>query len=110
MKDKMKSLGISVVLLGMALSKYMGNKFGVNGRIYVGIGALIFVLIGVIILIFFKKYSAVLVICFLFLPLIMSLIGIYLNNIYIVLAGVALFIVFWKIIIKVLSWFNKNKK
>lgn len=110
MKDKSKSLGALVVLLGMALSKYMGNKYGINGRLSVGICGLVMGLIAVIVLIFRKNYLGALVVCFIFLPVTLGLIGVYLNNVYMAIAGVVLLVVFLKIIIKVLPKFNKNKK
>lgn len=110
MKDKLKPLGILVVLSGMSLSKYMGSKYGVNGRIAAGISGLVIAFIAIIILICMKEYSAALLSIFVLVPLIVILIGIYLNNVYVVLAGVILLIVFMKMIQKLLPRFSKRRK
>ncbi|WP_411681023.1 hypothetical protein [Clostridium thailandense] len=110
-KDKMKLLGALVFLLGMSLSKYMGNKYGVNGRLSIGVFGVVLGLMIVIVLIYIKKYLGALVVFFTFLFFIIGLIGligIYLDNIYIVIAGLILALAFLKIIIKVLPRFNKK--
>ncbi|WP_411681921.1 hypothetical protein [Clostridium thailandense] len=108
MKDKMKLLGALVFLLGMSLSKYMGNKYGVNGRLSIGVFGVVLGLMVVIVLIYRKKYLGALVVFFTFLFFIIGLIGIYLDNIYIVIAGLILALAFLKIMIKVLPRFNKK--
>lgn len=110
MKSRLKSLCIVAILLGMSLSKFIGSYFGLNGKIMIVIASIIMSLIIIIMLICFKEYSAALVSFFMVFPLIVGVLGMYLNNIYLVLGALVLLIVFVKIIAKILPRFMKNKK
>lgn len=107
MKNKFKGLGVFGVSLGMWLSRNFGNQsyFGINGRVLIGLVGILLMLPFLIIAILKRAYFALFLFLLIFLPLLVGLIGIYYDNVYIVLGGlIALFISFF-----VLKRYETNK-
>lgn len=110
MKNKMKYLGTIGVFVGMAVSKVLGNYFGLNGKIVVAFTTLVIVSFALVYLVIKKYYLASLIMFIMILPLIMCVIGMYLNNEYLAGGGIALFIIILPLLIKLIKNIERSEK
>jgi len=110
LKRRYTGLGVCGVFLAMAFSKFIRVDYGVNGQLAVMIGSLFIILIAILYLILTKKYfGAFCIFCFT-MPLIVGTVGMYLENLYLVFGGIALFFIVGAIVIKVGTKYVQNRK
>ncbi|MDT8718422.1 hypothetical protein IAI10_17280 [Clostridium sp. 19966] len=102
MEKILRIVSIIGVFLGIAVDKVLINKYGVNASTIM-VGALIIILLILITaLIFLKYFLAALGLLILGTPLIISFIGMYLDNLILMMIGVALMVVVVPVMKKVL--------
>ncbi len=101
MKDKMKYVGIVGVFLGIFMNRILTARYGNSGSIILASIALTLVVTSMIIIVIMKKFLAALMLFPIVLPGIFMIIGIIINNIYIIGVGLILIIVAIPITIKI---------
>jgi uncharacterized membrane protein YGL010W len=110
LKRKYKGLGVCGVLLCMTFSKFIRVNYGINGQMAVMIGSLLIMLIGILYLMLTKNgFVALGALCFA-MPLVVGAVGIYLDNLYVMASGLALFFIVGVIVIKVGGKYIENRK
>ncbi|MTK10561.1 MAG: hypothetical protein F8N39_00090 [Clostridiaceae bacterium] len=112
MKNKWKTIGISGVLFGAILSRWETNKYGENGSLLVGICTfVIIILILILSASKTKKYLGTFMVSLMFSPFIISILGMYRNNPYMILGGIVLFLILGEVMTKkILPWMKKSGK
>jgi hypothetical protein len=93
-----KKLGVisggSAALFGMALSRWAREHYGIKGSLFIALVCLIVLIVILIIsACISKKYLATMTVFLMISPIIVSIVGIYLNNIYMMIGGLVLFFV-----------------
>lgn len=108
MKDKLKWVGVIGVLIGIGLSRIIGNYYGANGKI--AIFAILVVILVFLILYYTskKKYLEAIRGCGIVIPLIIGFAGMYLDNLYLLIGGIASMFISIPVIIKVTSKFTNH--
>jgi len=109
MKDKMKFIGVFGVFTGIGASRMIGKYFGIEGKVIVGFCALTTILAIILYLLIKKYYLGSLIMFLATLPLIVSVIGMYIRNDIMVGIGLALFIITLPVLIKVVNHIGKNR-
>ncbi|MCT8976976.1 hypothetical protein N4T77_10205 [Clostridium sp. CX1] len=112
MKNKMKSIGASGALFGIILSRWITNHYGKNGNLVVGVCAFIILVLYFIIVAYkTKKYLGMTIVLIMLSPLIVMLLGVYLENSYVILGGIILLFVSCNLMIKkIVPWLQSRKK
>ncbi|MBL4932372.1 hypothetical protein [Clostridium paridis] len=89
----MKYVGLLGVIFGVLLSRFLGNYFGNSSQVmamFVVVTCALFIIIAL----FVKKfYLGAIIMLSITLPLIIGAIGMYLDNLYMILGGIVLFFV-----------------
>lgn len=111
MKNKFKGLGVFGVFLGMWLSRNFGNNnyFGLDGRVTIGLICLLIIVPSIIILFFKKFYLVSFLVTILVTPMVVAFVGIYYDNMNLVLCGLIVFFVILLIYLILIKRHNKNK-
>lgn len=108
MEKILRIVSIIGVFLGIAVDKVLINKYGVNASTII-VGVLIIILLIIItVLIFLKYFLVAFALLLLGTPLIIGFIGMYLDNLVLMMIGIALIVVVVPIMKKVLPRL-KNK-
>lgn len=107
MKKKMAAINIFAVTFGMIASRFLAARYGNNGRVILGLVTLWFIILCILPLFFMKKYLVAIVLLILVLPAAAMVLGVYLENLYIVLTSIVSILVLIPILIKVLKKFAK---
>lgn len=96
-------------LRNLAFKKIWRSKlFGLNGRIIIGLAVALVMTICLITLVLEKFYFASFLILILLLPLVVGFIGIYYNNMDLLLGGLIAFFVILLICNILIKWYEKN--
>jgi len=106
-KKKFLNANIFAAILGIALNRYMSNKYGHNGIIVTMSVIVGITLSAYLYLLFMKQYYVVLVLSSLVLPFLILFIGILVNNDYLAAAGIILFLILLPITIVIVKK-NRN--
>jgi hypothetical protein len=113
MKNKIKywmgSIGILGVLLGRILNRVLSNYFGDNASNLVVAVSVAIVLCMILLLIAMAHYIAAIELLVMVIPLIISGIGLYLNNMDLVGLGILSVFIIYPILIKVIPKLKRNK-
>lgn len=111
MKNKYKGLDVFGALLGMRLSRSLGNSnyFGINGNIIVGLFCLSIIVPFIIMMIIKKFYLVSFLITILLIPMVVGFVGLYYKNINLVLGGIIVFFIILSIYLIFMRRHNKNK-
>ncbi|MBZ9688506.1 hypothetical protein G9F72_019440 [Clostridium estertheticum] len=108
MKKNIRFLGAFIVLLTISFSKFMVGKYGEIARVIIMVAALSISILGLVGIIYKKKYLAALGALSMVIPLVVMTIGIYFDNMYLDALGFGLLFVLIPIMIKIISKYNKN--
>ncbi|AOR23452.1 hypothetical protein [Clostridium taeniosporum] len=100
MKKIVPNLGGILTIIAIIFTRYIVSKYGENSRIIIVTVALCISIIGLIGIIYSKKYLAILWALAIAIPSIVMAIGIYLDNIYISSVGFLLIFILIPIMIK----------
>ena len=103
MRKNSKFIGGILVLLTILFTRIMVSKYGEKSRVIIITLALLISIIGLIGIIYTKKYMIALGAFMMILPLVVMTIGIYLNNLYISGIGFLLIFILIPIMIKVIN-------
>ncbi|WP_411681927.1 hypothetical protein [Clostridium thailandense] len=112
MKNRTKLIGSGGALFGIILSKWATNHYGKSGSLVVGVCALIVLALYFVIMAYkTKKYLGMAMILLMLTPLIVILMGVYLDNAYVIFGGIILLFVSCNLMVKkVLPWMKENEK
>ncbi|WP_160680639.1 hypothetical protein [Clostridium sp. C8-1-8] len=105
---KTTNIGVLSVLIGIIISRMIGNYFGNDCRIILMAIVLILGFAIVAYLSINKNYLASVMFLFIFLPLVVSFIGIYMGNLYILFGGIVIFLIVLIILAIYLNKRNRN--
>ena len=105
----MGSIGILGVLLGHILNRVLLDHFGNKASNIIVAVTVAIVFCIILLLIITAHYFAAIVILIMEVPLIISGIGLYLNNMDLVGIGILLAFVIYPILIKVVKKFNRDR-
>lgn len=108
MNNKLKLIGILAVFIGIGLSRVVEAHYGSNSKVTIVAILVIISLILVLYLISIKKYLAAIIMASMALPLIVSLIGMYLKNLYLIFGGIGSVFILIPLTIKLISKFSNN--
>lgn len=107
MKKDVKGLGIAGIITGFILLRIL-NSYGLNGRIILGTISVVILLIMILCLFVKKYYFASIIVLIMVMPIITGVIGIYMDNLYLVIGSLASFFIVIPILLKVLKNYKKN--
>ena len=113
MKDKIKywmgSIAILGVLVGRILNRVLTNHFGDNASNLIVAVSVAIVLCVILLLITTAHYIEAIALLVMLIPLIISAIGLYLNNMDLVGLGILLVFIIYPILIKVIPKFKQDR-
>ncbi|AYD41188.1 hypothetical protein D4Z93_11950 [Clostridium fermenticellae] len=112
MKDKLKLICINGVLFGTMLNRWATNKYGENGTLIVMVCAfIIMILIFILSAYKTKKYLGTFMLFLILSPLLISILGAYKDNFYMMFGGtISVFILAEIMNKKIFPWMIKNGK
>jgi hypothetical protein len=106
LRKNISYLGFIGVFIGLALSRFVVARYGVNARTILMIAILAISIVSEIVIIYYKKYLAALCTLSMLIPLIFMTIGMSIGNVFIVFIGLGLLFLLIPIMI---NFLNKYK-